>query len=92
MIGLQVGARPCAERANKWSARFTTPMTGKNLRRQHGKMQGDNAAKVEGCVLGFLCKGQTGSAPPNLTAAVKSHNEKAGPRFRDDGFAAFTNL
>ena len=58
MIGLQVvnGLTPSGQ--NRWSGSIYNADDGKTYA-ANMEMQGDDAAKVEGCVLGFLCKGQT---------------------------------
>jgi uncharacterized protein (DUF2147 family) len=58
MIGLQVVHGLAPNGPNKWSGQIYNADDGKTYA-ANMQMQGDNAAKVEGCVLSILCKGQT---------------------------------
>lgn len=58
MIGLQVVHGLAPNGPNKWSGQIYNADDGKTYA-ANMQMQGDDAAKVEGCVLGILCKGQT---------------------------------
>ncbi|HMJ44998.1 MAG TPA: DUF2147 domain-containing protein [Pseudolabrys sp.] len=58
MIGLQVVHGLAPNGPNKWSGQIYNADDGKTYA-ANMEMQGDDAAKVEGCVLGILCKGQT---------------------------------
>jgi uncharacterized protein (DUF2147 family) len=58
MIGLPLfsGMQPTGP--GKWSGQIYNADDGKTYA-ANMELQGDNAAKVEGCVLSILCKGQT---------------------------------
>ena len=57
MLGLQVVNGLTPSGTNRWSGSIYNADDGKTYA-ANMEMQGDNAAKVEGCVLGILCKGQ----------------------------------
>ncbi len=58
LLGLQVVHGLAASGPNLWSGLIYNADDG-NTYQAHLKVQGERSAKVEGCVLGILCKGQT---------------------------------
>jgi uncharacterized protein (DUF2147 family) len=58
LLGLQVVHSLAPSGPNKWSGQIYNADDGHTYQ-AHLKVQGTNAAHVEGCVLGVLCKGQT---------------------------------
>jgi uncharacterized protein (DUF2147 family) len=58
MIGLQVVNGLTPSGADRWSGSIYNADDGKTYS-ANMQLTGDSTAKVEGCVLGILCKGQT---------------------------------
>ena len=58
MLGLQVVQGLAPSGTNRWSGQIYNADDGKTYA-ANMQLQGDDTAKVEGCVLGILCKGQT---------------------------------
>jgi uncharacterized protein (DUF2147 family) len=58
MIGLQVVQGLAPSGPNRWSGQIYNADDGK-IYSANMQVADDNTAKVEGCVLGILCKGQT---------------------------------